>query len=319
MNHKRSILKLAAAFGILAAASVIVINWRSILFNGTNLLIPPYDPAFYEKHYEVENGVTYVRDIDNGERYPVLRSLSDGFENANTIRDLVGFQRGWTQFTLLSPEAPTVSDFNNLSHLILKGEGDFLDNRIEPSSEHAHSGTGSLKALAVAPVGGKCCTKASLHTLLLHFVKGDHVWFSAWYFIEEAGDFITLMDLESTYVRGWPGMRIRLHKEYLQFELAKWEPKAVYRQPEGEEIPFPMGEWVLIEAHLLLSEDNDGVIQLWQNNELIIDRLGQTLPFAGTLYDSLEIGISAYSHGPGTAILYVDDLLITGERMDELN
>ncbi len=48
---------------------------------------------------------------------------------------------------------------------------------------------------------------------------------------------------------------------------------------------------------------------------LIIDRRGQTLPFAGAVYDSLEIGLSAHSFGPETAILYVDDLFISAENM----
>jgi hypothetical protein len=319
MNHKRSILKLAASLVVLVVIAGITIYWRPIAFNVMNFLIEPYDKAFYEKNYEVENGVIYVRDLDNGERYPVLRSFSDGFENATTIRDLVGLERGWTQFTLLSPEAPTVPDFNKLGHQILEDGSDFLDNRIEPSTDQAHTGQRSLKALAVAPDSGMCCTKASLHTLLLHFVKGDHVWFSAWYYVEEVGEFITLMDLESTFVRGWPGMRIRLHKGFLEFELAKWEPNDVYRQPEGERLPFPIGRWVLIEAHLLLSDNDDGIIQLWQNDTLIIDRRGQTLPFADAVYDSLEIGLSAYSFGPETAILYVDDLLISAEQMDQTN
>ena len=309
-------MKLAAMVVVLVAIAVIVINWRSITFNVMNFFIEPYDKAFYEKNYVVENGVIYVRDLDNGERYPVLRSFGDGFEDATTIGDLVGLDRGWTQFTLLSPEAPTVTDFNNLAQQILEGERDFLDNRIEPSSEQAHSGQQSLRALAVAPDRGMCCSKASLHTLLLHYVKGDTVWFSAWYYAEEVGEFITLMDLETTFVRGWPGMRIRLHKGYLEFELAKWEPNDVYRQPEGQRIPFPMGRWVFIEARLLLSDTDDGIIQLWQDDTLIIDRRGQTLPFADAVYDSLEIGLSAYSSGPEAAILFVDDLMISAEQMD---
>jgi hypothetical protein len=123
------------------------------------------------------------------------------------------------------------------------------------------------------------------------------------------------MDLETTFVRGWPGMRIRLHKGNLEFEFAKWEPNQVHRQPIGERIPFPIRRWVFVEAHLLLSENDDGIIQLWQDDTLIIDRRGQTLPFAGAVYDSLEIGLSAHSFGPETAILYVDDLIISAENM----
>jgi hypothetical protein len=196
----------------------------------------------------------------------------------------------------------------------LLGESDFLDNRIEPSTEQAHAGRQSLKALAVAPDGGTCCTKASLSTLLMHFTKGDHVWFSAWYYIEEAGEFITIMDLESSFVRGYPGMRIRLHEGHLEVELAKWVPNDVYRQPQGEEVLFPTGRWVQVRAHLLLSENEDGIIQLWQDEALVIDRRGQTLPFAEAVYDSLEVGLSVHSSRPETAILYLDNLVISAEE-----
>lgn len=312
---RKTFLKIAAAMALIMLIAPIVVNWRPISFNLMNFISEPYDKAFYEKSFDVENGVIYRMD-DDGARYAVLRHFSDGFEDATTIRDLVSIERGWTQLTLLSPEAPTVAESNDLANRILLGESDYLDNRIEPSTEQAHTGQMSLKALAVAPDSGMSCTKASLHTLLLHFVEGDNIWFSAWYYIEEAGEFITLMDLESTFVRGWPGMRIRLQEGYLEFQFAKWEPNTVYRQPEGQRIPFPFNRWVLVEAHLLLSENDDGIIQLWQDDILIIDRRGQTLPFAEAVYDSLEIGLSAYSTGPETANLYVDDLVISSERID---
>ncbi len=105
---------------------------------------------------------------------------------------------------------------------------------------------------------------------LLHFIEGDNVWFSAWYYLEEPEEYITLVDLESTFVRGYPGMRIRLQQGYLELEMAKWVPNEIYRQVEDEEISFPTGRWVFVEAHLVLSEKDDGVIQLFQDHKLII-------------------------------------------------
>jgi hypothetical protein len=315
LKTRPNLLKIVAALAFIMLSIASAANWRLISFKIVNLISEPYDKAFYENNFDVENGVIYRMD-DDGARFPVLRHFRDGFENAATIRELVSIERGWTQLTLQSPEAPNIPDFNSLAHQILLGEGDFLDNRIEPSSEQAHSGQQSLKALAVAPDSGMCCTKASLHTLLLHFVKGDDIWFSAWYYLEQGGEFITLMDLESTFVRGWPGMRIYLQRGYLGFEFAKWEPHEVYRQPEGEGIPFPLRRWVFVKAHLRLSDKDDGIIQLWQDDRLIIDDRGQTLPFADAVYDSLEIGLSAHTTGPETAILYVDDLLISTEQME---
>lgn len=299
-----------ASLVIIIVIVVVVVNWRPISFAVMNYISEPYDKAFYEKNFVVEHGVIYRIDDDGG-RYQVIRDFSESFENVNTIRDLISIERGWTTFTILSPKAPNVQDYNNLRDLILLGESDFLDNRIEPSSEQAHSGLQSLKASAVAPGPGMCCTKASLSTQLLHFGNGDNVWFSAWYYIEEPEEYITLLDLESTFVRGYPGMRIRLQKGYLEFELAKWVPNEIYRQAEGEEISFPVGRWVFVEAHLLLSEKDDGIIQLFQDHTLIIDRRGQNLPFRDAVYDSLEVGLSALSSGSESAVLYLDDLNIS--------
>ncbi len=313
MNHKSttSFLKIAAVLAALIVTTAMVLNWRQLAFN--IIIFVTYDKDFYEKNYEVENGRIYRKDFSTGKRYPVKRYFNDGFENVTTIRDLIGTERGWTNFTLQSPEAPTVADYNKLRHQILNGERGFLDNRIEPSSEQAHSGQQSLKTLAVAPDSSMVCTKASLHTTLLHFVKGDDVWFSAWYYFEKIGEFNTLMDLETTFVRNHPGMRIRLSHGYLDFELAKWVPKYIYRQPKGDRIPFPIARWVHVKVHLLLSDKEDGIVQLWQDDKLIIDQRGQTLPFAKAVYNDLEIGLSAHSAGPGSAILYVDDLIISVE------
>ena len=41
-------------------------------------------------------------------------------------------------------------------------------------------------------------------------VRGDDVWFSGWYFIPEGGMPFTLMDLESTWIKEHPGMRIMI-------------------------------------------------------------------------------------------------------------
>jgi hypothetical protein len=311
MNRKsrRPVLILLASLVIIVVV-VMMVNWRPISFAITNFISEPYDKAFYVENFVVELGVIYRID-DDGRRYQVLRDFSESFENVSTIRDLISIERGWTTFTILSPKAPNVQDYNTLRDLILLGESDFLDNRIEPSSEQARTGLQSLKASAVAPDPGMCCTKASLATQLLHFRNGDDVWFSAWYYLEQPEEYITLLDLESTFVRGYPGMRIRLQKGYLEFELAKWVPNEVYRQAEGEEISFPVGRWVFVEAHLLLSEKDDGIIQLFQDHTLIIDRRGQTLPFRDAVYDSLEVGLSAHSSGSGSAVLYLDDLHIS--------
>jgi hypothetical protein len=276
-----------------------------------------YDPDFYAKNYVERDGIIF-RKADNGELVPVKKSFADDFEGATLLADLMGLKRGWTTIALQSPKAPTVSDYVKLRTRILKGESDFLDNRIEPSGERAHSGKTALKAVAVSPSHGMVTAKASLSTELLHFVKGDDVWASLWCFVPSgSGMPATVLDLETTWMNEHPGMRIFITDgKYAALQL-KSANHPYYRQPKGSEVRFPTGQWVHLEMHLLLSEKGDGVIELWQDEQKIIDTRGQTLVLANTIYNSFETGISAYNEQGKTATLYVDDVSISDRRMEK--
>jgi hypothetical protein len=271
-----------------------------------------YDPEFYEKNYVEQDGAIF-RKHENGKLYRVGREFSDDFEGARTIGDLIGLERGWTAFTLQSAKSPTVADYVRLRNRILTGRGDFLDNRIGPSVEVAHGGQTALKAYSVPRSGDAVTNKASLETELIHFVRGDDVWFAGWYYVPaEGGMPFTLMDLETTWFKEHPGIRIMVFGEkYLGVEL-KWGAKPMYRQPRGKEIVFPRAKWVQVRFHTMLSEKDDGVVELWQDETKIVDARGQTLPLAHTIYNSLEVGISAHSIGPLPATLFVDDVSISG-------
>lgn len=274
-----------------------------------------YDKDFRKTNYTRKDGQVLRVASDTGKTYPTRRHFEEGFENAERIGDLIGPERGWTSFTLQSVKTPTISEYNRLRSRILKGESDFMDNRVQPTSKIAHSGTGSLECYSVAPSPKMVCAKASLSTELLYFVKGDDFWFSGWYFIPEGGMPFTLMDLESTWIKEHPGMRIMIEDGAALFEL-KWANKPKYHQPKVNRVRIPVGRWVHLKARLHLSESVDGQVQLWQDERKLIDEQGQTLPLAGAIYDSLEIGISAHSFGPNTATVYVDDVAISDQPID---
>ncbi len=274
-----------------------------------------YDKDFQKENYTEKGGQVLRVDSDTGKTYPTRRHFEEGFENADRIGDLIGPERGWTTFTLQSVKTPTIPDYNRLRSRILKGECDFMDNRVEPTSEIAHSGTRALECYSVAPSPKMVCAKASLSTELLYFVKGDDVWFSGWYFISEGGMPFTLMDLESTWIKEHAGMRIMIEDGAAMFEL-KWARKPKYRQPKANRVPIPVGRWVHLKARLHLSEAMDGRAELWQDGVKLIDEHGQTLPLANAIYDSLEIGISAHSFGPEPATVYVDDVAISDKPID---
>ena len=271
-----------------------------------------YDPGYITTNYIERDGATFRKGPD-GALIAVKRNLTENFENAGSFRDLIGIERGWTSCDLLSPRTPTPQDYVQLRNRIIKGEGDFLDNRVEPSIQSAHSGHSALKCVAVPASRSMVTSKASLSTELLHFVKGDDVWISLWCRVPaDSGMPFTVMDLETTWLHGQPGMRIVIDDgKHACFQLSKWFGNPYYRQPKGREVSFPRDRWVQLKSHLKLSEKDDGIIQLWQDGQQILDTRGQTLVLSHAIYNSLEIGISAYDEKERPATLYVDDVSIS--------
>ena len=87
----------------------------------------------------------------------------------------------------------------------------------------------------------------------------------------------------------------------------------MYRQAKGREVAFPVGRWVRVQMHLRLSDQKDGLVELWQDGVKLVEAGGQTLPLANAIYDDLEVGISAHSFGPAAATLFVDDVVISAD------
>ena len=113
-----------------------------------------YDPDFFAKNYIVVDGIPNKKDPDTGKLYPTRRHFEEGFEDALGVKELIGPERGWTSFTVQSPAAPSVPEYNALRQRIMTGQGSFLDNRIETSTEFVHTGKRSLKCTSLAPVSG---------------------------------------------------------------------------------------------------------------------------------------------------------------------
>jgi len=272
-----------------------------------------YDPGFYDKHYIERDGVIF-RKADDGALVPVRRHFADGFEHATRLADLIGMERGWTSCSLQSPRAPGVADYVALRKRILAEGADFLDNRLGPDDTLAHGGQTSLAAFSVPPARGMVTAKASLSTELLHFVKGDDVWISCWCRVPaDSGMPFTVLDLETTWIENHPGIRVAIADGRHVCLQLKSLGNPYYRQPPGQEVDFPRGRWVRLRVHLGLTEAEDGVIEVWQDDRKIIDTRGRTLVLAGAIYNSLEIGISAYNEQRRPATLFVDDVEISAE------
>jgi hypothetical protein len=283
-----------------------IVNGGVYEVQGTELVFleQVYDPDYYAKHYQTVAGVTY-RVVDASHRYPVLLSMADGFENATTIRDLVGPTRGFTAITLQSPKAPTVAQYVALRMSILVNGGNFLDNRIEPSSAQVRSGTRSLRAYAVPAGGGATVSKASLESELMHFIKGDDLWFSGWFYINQ-GTPRGIVDFETSYVLDDPGIRVLLDdSRHPRVEL-KWGTKPTYYSLPGTTMPFR--QWFHLQVHASLSDGPDGRVDMWLDGRQVIGANGPTLPLPDILYDRLEIGITA--NEASTSEVFVDDMKV---------
>ena len=267
-----------------------------------------YDPDVYAKSYRREGGTIY-RVVDDTHRYPVLTSIDEGFEGAGNVRDLVGPKLQWHSITLQSPRAPSVSSYVKLRERVLSGSGDLMDNRLEVSTVRAHGGSRSLRAYAVAPddymVAHGYVSKASLECELAYFAKGDHIWFSGWFYIAQ-GTPVGILDLESSYVDEYPGLRILLD-EHLQPRVElKWADKPTYASVSGTALPA--GKWVRVRLHAVLSDRMDGRVELWLDDRQVVNTSGQTLPLPDTVYDRVEIGITANTGS--AAEVFVDDVKV---------
>jgi hypothetical protein len=72
---------------------------------------------------------------------------------------------------------------------------------------------------------------------------------------------------------------------------------------------------VRLRVHLFLSEKSDGVMEVWQDDTKVIDAHGQTLPTAKTIYDRLEVGLTANGSTEHAHTLYVDDVSISNRPL----
>lgn len=260
-----------------------------------------YDPDFFAKHYE-RRGETVFRRGDDGRMWEVGRTFRCDFEGVATLPELVGPTHRWTGLTLQSPRAKSIAEYVALRKKVLTAGAPFLDNRVEPSTARAHGGKTALRTHSVAATSDMVCAKASLDTEFLHFVQGDHVWISAWFLVEDRLP-MTLVDLESSWIDQYPGIRLMFSGSGLGFELKwgtkpKWFPK--------ERVEFPIGRWVHVVAHIQL-DTRDGAVQLWQDGRRTVDGKGQTLPIAEAVLNNLEVGISATQV---ESTVWVDDLVV---------
>ncbi|MFZ4764770.1 MAG: heparin lyase I family protein [Roseimicrobium sp.] len=222
-------------------------------------------------------------------------TFRDGFENAGTFLDLypkdLSRWHGWQ----LVPEGST----NELT------------------TEVVHSGRQALKCFASVK-RNDVTSKADVLREQLHFIKGDHVWSECWFLLKggTSAENVFLWDLESSIKWQSPGRRVYLEQgDVIASDLGKWFSSSVFRQPPDRALRFPLDRWVRLRVHLFLSEESDGLMEVWQDDTKVIDAHGQTLPTAKTIYDRLEVGLTANGSTEHAHTLYVDDVSISNRAL----
>jgi len=185
-------------------------------------------------------------------------------------------------------------------------------NLVALSTERVHAGANALKCVA-GPYDGTTASKADIERAGLRFVKGDDVWFSGWFWLEGGSEasLIFLWDLEATALRNSPGRRLFLQSgETVASDLGKWWTSKKFRAVRGAP-PFPKDRWVEVKIHLRLSDKDDGRMQVWQNGVKVLDEAGKTLPRARTVYDRLQVGLTANGGRTNAQTLFVDDVVLS--------
>ncbi len=190
-------------------------------------------------------------------------------------------------------------------------------NSITLSTEHAHSGTTSLKFDAVVSTEEKL-SKCSLFKQKMAFYDGETVRSSVWYYIdgEQELDWLFLLDLEEqTPVGAGPGIRVA---NVGSGNYGAVEFKFKEGNLEQQAHSFPRNQWFKITLETHLSQKKKGWVRLFLDDELIIEEKNtRTLPkdvlynLQGTkgMYTSIEIGITANSFS-NDAVVYADDFSI---------
>lgn len=274
-----------------------------------------FEPNYITTHYRYDDSCNVLRvDTDLNASFPVKRTLTESFAGTTNVRDIANPEHAWSSLTLLSPANPTVEDYVALQRCYLAGTCDFDDNRLD-IVDADHDGK-ALRAFSVPKSGPIETAKASIESGLAHCIAGDDVRISAWVRVESGVPF-SFIDLEASWILNAPGPRLVLiDGNKLGVEL-KWADKPLYTQEAATAVNFPFGSWVKLEVDYYLSAAGDGEVRVRQNDTLLIDRRGQTLPLPFAILDSFEVGISATNDTTSNTSVLVDDVSIVCTKRDQ--
>ncbi len=273
-----------------------------------NFEVQYFDPNFLETSYLTNDDGRFLI-TDENDLFPTKNKYTEGFENASIFTDLFISSLNdtdlyWIKFTLQSPAAPEVNDYVQLSHCILDGTCAFIDNKIELVNDPINSTNMVLKLTCVPPSVNMVTAKSSISSTLNFHQKTSEVWFEASYYIESGLPF-SIVDFENSYFLEHPGPRVVINNNKLEVEN-KFGEKLYFSN--YTDIEIPLGQWFTLKVHFKYSNENDGIIELWQDGVQIISTTGINLPTSNSIQNTLEVGVTASSIG---CVLLFDDMRIS--------
>ncbi len=277
--------------------------------NGSCVFILQYfDPNFLQDNYvTTASGVFLI--TDNGEFFPTKSNFIEDFESYSTFTDLFitsvsDTDLYWSSFTSQSPATPEVSDYNELRKCVLEGTCAFIDNKIELVTDPTNASNKVLKFTSVAPIATMITAKSSISSSINYFEKGSEVWYQADFYIESGMPF-SLVDFENSYFESHPGPRVVIRGNKIEFEN-KFGAKLNIENTSG--ITISQNQWFTLKIHLKYSNENDGIIELWQDGAQIISAIEINLPTSNSIQNIVEVGVSATSEG---SVLLLDNMRIS--------
>lgn len=282
-------------------------NAYTLSHGSCNFLGQYFDPNFLSNNYAIstnkvelitEDGLLSIKNeyTENFETYLSFEKLF--------LRDITETQLYWTSFVLQSPESPTINDYVALRKCILEATCSFLDNRIELATDPINLTNQVLRFTSVPPSSNMVTAKSSIESSISFFRKGDELWFQADYYIESGTPF-SIVDFENSYFLESPGPRVVIRNNELSVENKFGKKKEYFQNVPAK---LPSNSWVTIKVHFQFSDNENGVIELWQDGTKIISETGVNLPTENSVQNTIEIGITATSVA---TVLLVDNVTIS--------
>lgn len=275
--------------------------------HGCTFLVQYFTEGWDDIYVLTDSGI-YVQ-TDEGDLFPITNTFFDDMESYTDLVSMMATSvedtdKNWNSFTLQSPLAPTIEEYVDLRTCILTGGCDFLDNRVDIVTDPVNAANKVMQCTAVAPSADMVTSKSSIDRTFNYFNQGMDLYFEMRCYIASGMPY-SLVDFENDGFDQSPGPRVVIMDNSLVIENKFGDKKMYYSDLD---IDIPSDAWFTVKVHFRFSNQSDGIIELWQDGNLLISTNGINLPLATSVQNSLEVGVSATDIG---AVLLVDDVRLS--------